>query len=104
MSDTPQFLRKRGTDLIFGYNPELGRRRDMEAYDGPLPNAREPGQASEHNREIRVDGELMPIGKATKDQLEAFAREYLDVELDKRKTKTDLVDEVLELIAAKEQE
>ncbi|MDF0750283.1 hypothetical protein NLU14_08575 [Marinobacter sp. 71-i] len=59
----------------------------------------DPGGDNTPAPQINIDGTLTPIAKATKDQLEAFAREQFDVELDKRNTKDDLIAEILALIA-----
>lgn len=67
--------------------------------DADANQAPDPGGDSNPVPQISIDGKLTPIAKATKDQLEAFAREQFDVELDKRKTKDDLIAEILALIA-----
>lgn len=48
--------------------------------------------------EILQDGEYVPADKLTKDQLEIFAKANFNVDLDKRKSKPDLVEEVAALI------
>ncbi len=48
------------------------------------------------------DGDGDDIGSMTKDGLEAYARERFKVELDKRKTKADLLAEVQALVSGAE--
>lgn len=78
----------------------LSRHPDQYAEVETEVDAQKTGGGDETTApQINIDGTLTPIAKATKDQLEAFAREQFDVELDKRKTKDDLIAEILALIA-----
>jgi hypothetical protein len=46
--------------------------------------------------EVEEPSEELSLDSMTKDELEIYARENLDLELDKRKKKTDLIAEIIE--------
>ena len=102
---TPTHLVRSDNGRIFTYTEQLAGRPDMiEAFgldEARMLSARRTGEdnpspAEAGDEDDQGDGDLV-ISKASKDELEAFARDEFGIELDKRKSVDALRKEVMAL-------
>ncbi|WP_423820833.1 hypothetical protein V5738_10875 [Salinisphaera sp. SPP-AMP-43] len=114
---TPKYLVRSDNGRIFAYTPQLASLPTMmESMDleeaqmlsrkrGGNPTASrgpDPEPNDTPANEGQGENDEFVISKANKDELEAFAKEQFDVDLDKRKKVDDLRAEVMELVQANE--
>ena len=102
----PKYLEQIETGRIYPFSEQRAKRKDMRPYDGPVPrNAEKPARSQTQEPEtpanepyLESDGQKVRLSDASKQLLEAFAREQFGVELDRRKAQKTLVEEVKALM------
>ena len=91
MAEQIKALRKKGTDRVFPYADQLATRTDMEVAHIDKPQHGSVSAPPEGEKDAPA------IDSMTKDELAEYAHQKHGVDLDKRRSRDQLADQVREL-------
>lgn len=81
-----------------GKNDETANQTDGDKDDNKQPESSDDNKSDNGGKDDKTDKKV-DLSKLTKDKLEAYAKEHFGVDIDKRKSKPDLIAEVEALAA-----